>query len=145
MTNVKDTAAKFVEAFNAHDESALRAIHATNIKFEAPGGIRLEGNEAVTGYAMTWLKGLPDAKITVRDQVACDSWLVQEFTLQGTHTAPLNGPAGVIQPTGKKVDSRAVSVGRYENGQIVEARLYFDQTEVMTQLGVMPELAATTS
>jgi len=140
MTTAKDTAAKFVTAFNAHDETALAAIHAANIKFEAPGGVRLEGSGAVTGYAMRWLKGFPDAKIIVGNQVECDSWLVQEFTLQGTHTAPLEGPAGTIPPTGKQLSSRAVSVGRYENGQIVEARLYFDQTEVMTQLGLMPEL-----
>jgi len=140
MTTAKDTAAKFVTAFNAHDETALAAIHAANIKFEAPGGVRLEGSGAVTGYAMRWLKGFPDAKIIVGNQVECDSWLVQEFTLQGTHTAPLEGPAGTISPTGKELSSRAVSVGRYENGQIVEARLYFDQTEVMTQLGLMPEL-----
>jgi steroid delta-isomerase-like uncharacterized protein len=145
MTQAKETAAKFVEAFNAHDESAIREIHSPNIKFEAPGGTRLEGREAATGYAMTWLNGFPDAKIAVRDVYVDGPWLVQEFTLKGTHTAPLNGPMGVIPPTGKRVDSRAVSVGRYENGQILEARLYFDQTEVMTQLGLMPELAATKS
>jgi predicted ester cyclase len=92
-----------------------------------------------------WLKGFPDAKITVRNQVVDGSWLVQEFTLQGTHTAPLNTPMGLIPPTGKRVDSRGVSVGRYENGQIIEVRLYFDQNEVMSQLGLMPEPAATTS
>jgi predicted ester cyclase len=52
---------------------------------------------------------------------------------------------GLIPPTGKRVDSRGVSVGRYENGQIIEVRLYFDQNEVMSQLGLMPEPAATTS
>jgi predicted ester cyclase len=145
MTEAKDTAAKFVEAFNAHNESAIRALHGTNIKFEAPGGIRLEGTDAVTGYAMTWQKGFPDAKITVRNQVVDGPWLVQEFKLQGTHTAPLNTPMGPVQPTGKRIDSRGVSVGRYENGQIVEARLYFDQNEVMSQLGLLPEPAATTS
>jgi steroid delta-isomerase-like uncharacterized protein len=144
MTEAKDTAAKFVQAFNAHDESAIRALHAPNIKFEAPGGIRLEGSDAVTGYTNMWLKGFPDAKITVRSQVVDGPWVVQEFTLQGTHTAPLNTPMGLIPPTGKRVENRAVSVGRYENGQIVEARLYFDQNEVMSQLGLMPEPAATT-
>jgi predicted ester cyclase len=145
MSQAKETAAKFVEAFNAHDENAISAIHGPNVKFEAPGGARLEGRAAATGYAMTWLKGFPDAKISVRNELVDGPWLVQEFTLKGTHTASLNGPMGVIPPTGKRVDSRAVSVGRYENGEIVEARLYFDQTELMTQLGLMPELAATTS
>jgi steroid delta-isomerase-like uncharacterized protein len=145
MTEAKNTAAKFVDAFNAHNESAIRALNAANITFEAPGGVRLEGTDAVTGYANMWLKGFPDAKITVRNQVVDGSWLVQEFTLQGTHTAPLNTPMGLIPPTGKRVDSRGVSVGRYENGQIIEVRLYFDQNEVMSQLGLMPEPAATTS
>jgi steroid delta-isomerase-like uncharacterized protein len=144
MTEAKETAAKFLQAFNAHDEQAIRAIHAPNTKFEAPGGTKLEGAEAA-GYAMTWLKGFPDAKITIRNEVVNGPWVVQEFVLQGTHTGPLNGPMGVVPPTGKKVDSRAVSVARYENGHIIEARLYFDQTEVMSQLGLMPELAATKS
>jgi steroid delta-isomerase-like uncharacterized protein len=145
MTHAKETADKFVQAFNAHNESAIRALHATHVKFEAPGDVRLEGSEAVTGYAMMWLKGFPDAKIIVGKEVVSEPWLVQEFTLQGTHTAPLKGPAGMIPPTGKKVHSHAVTVARYENGQIVEARLYFDQTEVMTQLGLMPELTSTRS
>lgn len=145
MTNAKDTAAKFVAAFNAHDEAAVRALHAENIKFEAPGGIKLAGRDAATGYAMTWLKGFPDAKIVVSEEIVCDSWLVQEFTLQGTHTAPLVGPMGTISPTGRRFSSRAVSVGRYENGQMAEIRLYFDQTEVMTQLGLMPELVGSGS
>jgi len=33
MTDVKDTAAHFVAAFNSHDERALNALHADNIKF----------------------------------------------------------------------------------------------------------------
>jgi hypothetical protein len=69
MTEAKNTAAKFVDAFNAHNESAIHALNAANIKFEAPGGVRLEGTDAVTGYANMWLKGFPDAKITVRNQV----------------------------------------------------------------------------
>lgn len=141
--NTKDTAAKFVEAFNAHDENALRTFQAPNVKFEAPGNVRLQGVDAVIGYAMNWLKGFPDAKIVVSNQILEGPWLVQEFVLRGTHTAPLTTPMGVIAATGKTIDSRAVSVGRIEDGRIVETRLYFDQAEVMTQLGLMPEPVAT--
>lgn len=141
--NPKDTAAKFVQAFNAHDEAALRAIHAPNIRFEAPGEVRLQGVDAVTGYAMNWLKGFPDAKIVVSHEIVEGPWLVQEFALRGTHTAPLTTPMGVVGATGKAIDSRAVSVQRIEDGLIVQARLYFDQAAVMTQLGLMPEPVAT--
>ncbi len=145
MAEAKDTAARFIEAFNAHDESAIRTLNAPNIKFQAPGGVSLEGREPVTGYAMAWLNGFPDAKMTVRNEVTCGDWVVQEFTFEGTHTAPLNGPAGTIPATGKRVSAEGVQLVRYENGQAIDDRLYYDQVEVLTQLGQMPTPAATTA
>ena len=40
MTEVKDTAARFVTAFNANDEKTLNELHASDIKFSAPGGFK---------------------------------------------------------------------------------------------------------
>jgi hypothetical protein len=57
MTEVKDTAAHFVTAFNAHDERALNALHADNIKFDAPGGFKATNAHEATAYAM--LPGSP--------------------------------------------------------------------------------------
>jgi len=34
-----------------------------------------------------------------------------------------------------------VQVLRVEDGKVAEARLYYDQVQVMTQLGLMPEPA----
>ncbi len=69
----------------------------------------------------------------------------EEFKNKEGKTFLLTYTTYTADGTGKRVDSRGVSVGRYENGQIVEARLYFDQNEVMSQLGLLPEPAATTS
>ena len=145
MAEAKDIAARFIEAFNAHDESAIRALNAPNAKFQAPGGVSLEGREAVTGYAMAWLNGFPDAKMTVRNELTCGSWVVQEFTFEGTHTAPLDGPTGTIPATGKRVVAKGVQIVRYENGLAIDDRLYFDQVDVLTQLGLMPTPVAATA
>jgi SnoaL-like polyketide cyclase len=107
----KDTAVLFVEAFNAHNESALRTLNAPDISFEAPGGVHLKGREAATDYVMVWLKGLPDAKMIVRQQIISGPWVIQEFTLEGTHTAPLKDPNGTIAPTGKRLVSKGVHIG----------------------------------
>ena len=40
MPEVKDTTDRFVAAFNAHDDRALDALHADDIKFNAPGGFK---------------------------------------------------------------------------------------------------------
>jgi predicted ester cyclase len=145
MAEAKDIAARFIEAFNGHDESAIRALNAPNAKFQAPGGVSLEGREAVTGYAMAWLNGFPDAKMTVQNELTCGSWVVQEFTFEGTHTAPLNAPTGTIPATGKRVAAKGVQIVRYENGLAIDDRLYFDQVDVLTQLGLMPTPVAATA
>jgi steroid delta-isomerase-like uncharacterized protein len=137
MTDVKDIATHFIAAFNAHDEKALNALHASDIKFEAPGFKASNAHEA-TAYAMGWLKGFPNGKMTVRHEVVSAPWVVQEVTMEGTNTGPLEGPGGKIQPTNRKVVSKGIQVLKIENGKIAETRIYFDQLDQMTQLGLMP-------
>ena len=55
MADAKQVADEAVAAFNAHDEQRFRALYADDSFFEAPGDVRLEGPEAITGYAMAWL------------------------------------------------------------------------------------------
>ena len=138
MTEVKDTAAHFVTAFNAHDERALNALHADNIKFDAPGGFKAANAHEATAYAMRWLKGFPNGKMTVRNEIVSAPWIVQEIIMEGTHTGPLEGPTGTVQPTHKKVVGKGVQLLRIENGKIAEARIYFDLLDQMTQLDLIP-------
>jgi predicted ester cyclase len=145
MAEARDTATRFNTAFNGHDENAIRSLNAPNVRFEAPGDVHLEGRDAATGYAMAWLNGFPDAKMTILHEHACGQVVVQECTFQGTHTAPLASAGSTIPATGKKVSSRCVLIGRYENGMVSETRLYYDQAELLGQLGLTPEPAAATS
>jgi len=140
MTDVRDSAARFIRAFNAHDEGAMRELNDPSGTFEAPGGVHLHGREA-TNYSALWLKACPDAKLTVRNELISGSWVVEEVTFHGTHQGPLDGPAGTIPATGKKLVVNAVLITRYQNDMAIESRVCFDQVDVLTQLGVMPTLA----
>jgi steroid delta-isomerase-like uncharacterized protein len=137
MTEVKDTAARFVAAFNAHDERALLALHAADIKFEAPDYKANNATEA-TAYATRWLNGFPNGTMTVQSEIVNAPWIVQEIVMEGTHTAPLVSAAGTVPPTHKKVVGKAVHFLRIDNGKIAEARIYFDQYDMMSQLGLIP-------
>ena len=138
VTDPKILAAKYNQAFNSHDETTIRTLIAPNARFSAPGEVRLEGRDAVIGYINSWLKAVPDAKLTVTNEIVSAPWIVQEFTFEGTHKAPLTGPMGTIQATNRKVSGQCVSITRYENDLAVESRLYFDVVQLLTQLGVMP-------
>ncbi|HEV3103118.1 MAG TPA: ester cyclase [Candidatus Dormibacteraeota bacterium] len=142
MTEVKDTAAHFVTAFNAHDEKAMHALHAADIKFSAPGGFKATNADEATGYAMNWLKAFPNGKMTVRTEIVNAPWVVHEIIMEGTHTGPLETPMGTVQPTHKKLVSKGVSIVRIEDGKIAETRIYFDVLDQMTQLGLVPAPAA---
>ena len=138
MPEVKDTTARFVDAFNAHDEAALYALHADDIKFNAPGGFKATNAKDATAYAMTWLKAFPDGKMKVRSEITSGPWVVQEIVMEGTHTAPLDSPTGAIPPTHKKIVGYGVQILRVEDGKIAEARIYFDQLDQLSQLGLLP-------
>ena len=138
MTEVKDTSTRFVAAFNAHDEKALLALHASYIKFEAPGGFKATNATEATAYAMRWLKGFPNGKMTVRNEIVSAPWVIQEITMEGTHTGPLESSTGTVQPTHKNVVGKGVQILRIEDGKVTEARIYFDQLDQMNQLGLIP-------
>jgi len=57
----------------------------------------------------------------------------------GTHTGPLRSPDGVeILPTGKRFDFPFVGIFHVEGGKIRSIRIYYDQLELLTQLGLIP-------
>ena len=141
MADVREVGAKFVEAFNAHDEARIRQLNAENGIIEAPGDVRLEGREATTEYAMAWLRAFPDARITVHNELVDGDWVAQEFTFEGTHEGTLSSPNGDIPATHKRLQGRAVQVFKVVGYTVTDTHLYFDQVQVMTQLGLMPEPA----
>ena len=141
MADARQVGADFVAAFNDHDESRIRELNAENAVLEAPGDVRVEGGEAATQYAMAWLNAFPDARLTVKNELASGDWVAQEFTFEGTHEGTLSGPAGEIPATHRRLNGRGVQVFRVENDAVVDTRLYFDQVQIMTQLGLMPEPA----
>jgi predicted ester cyclase len=141
MASPQEIGAKFVEAFNAHDESRIRELNADNAKLEAPGDIKIEGRDAATQYAMGWLRAFPDARITVNNELAAGDWVAQEFTFEGSHEGTLSTPAGDIPATHKRLNGRGVQIFKVESDAVTDTHLYFDQVQVMTQLGLMAEAA----
>ena len=56
----------------------------------------------------------------------------------GTHTGTLRGPAGEIAPTSQTVDAPFCSVYEFDEGKITSVHLFFDQADLLTQLGTPP-------
>jgi steroid delta-isomerase-like uncharacterized protein len=141
MADAKAVGTQWIEAFNAHDEQRLRELEAENATLEAPGDVQLHGRDAVSEYAISWFTAFPDARLEVTNVFAAGDWVVQECTFTGTHTAPMQTPMGEVPATNRTLTGRSVQVARVEGDVVAETRLYYDQVQVMTQLGLMPEPA----
>jgi steroid delta-isomerase-like uncharacterized protein len=145
MSNTRSAFDAWLAAFNHHDEAAIRATTADDCVFEGPGGVRLEGGEAVTGYAKAWLNAFSDARLDV-DHVAVDGeWVAITGTFRGTHDGTLASPNGDVPATGRRLEGRFSQLARFVNGRAVEEQLYYDQMDVIAQLGLMPEPAGATA
>jgi limonene-1,2-epoxide hydrolase len=138
MPETKNTAARFVSAFNAHDEAAIHSIHAPHVKFDAPGGFKANNSKDATAFAMRWLNAYPQGKMTVRSEIVSSPWIIQEIVMEGVHAGTLETPMGTVKPTHKKFVGYGVQIFKVEDGKITESRLYYDQLEMATQLGLIP-------
>lgn len=139
MADVQQAVKDFIDAFNAHDERRIREGYAEHVVFEAPGGVRVEGPDAATEFAMSFIRAFPDVRLTIRTLFESDGWVAYEGEFEGTHQNTLEGPGGSIPATNRRVTGRAVEILRIENEKVTEERLYFDQLDFLTQLGVMEQ------
>jgi predicted ester cyclase len=132
---------EFIAAFNSHDPARIREGYRADARFLGPD-VELEGADAATEYAMTFIRAFPDVRIEATNVIEGGDWIVGEFTYEGTHTAPLATPdGGEIPPTNRRATGRGVDILRLEGGKVVEEHLYFDQLALMAQLGLIPEEA----
>jgi heme-degrading monooxygenase HmoA/predicted ester cyclase len=127
------------ELWNAKDRDGwLATMDLFRLEMEGPGGLRLTGREAAeTGWNM-WHEAFPDNRLEAVAIHADDRGGVYEGRFIGTHTGILRGPAGEIAPTGRAADGRFAGVYEFEEGKITSSHLYFDQMELLSQLGLAP-------
>lgn len=141
MADTKSVADAAITTFNDHDENAIRALYAENAVFEAPGGVHVEGQDACAEYVLVWQRAFPDARLIVHGEVIAGDTAVHEFTFEGTHTDTLTSPGGDIPATNRHLTGRGTEIIRVADGKIASFHLYYDQVDVLSQLGLMPEPA----
>jgi predicted ester cyclase len=132
-----------IELWNARDREAWMAgMDLHRLEMRAPGGLRLAGREAAETIWSTWHEAFPDNRLEIITIHADDRGGVHEGRFAGTHTGTLRGPAGEIPATGRTADARFSGVYEFEEGKITSFHLYFDQAELLAQLGITADGAA---
>jgi steroid delta-isomerase-like uncharacterized protein len=140
VSEAKKVLEQAVERWNATDRDGWAALYSDDVVYEAPGGSHISGlADLKEKYFDALVTAAPDRKSRDVILFAEGDHVVEEARYTGTHTGTWRNPDGAEVPaTGKKLDFPFVGVFRVENGKINSIRIYYDQIEVFTQLGLMP-------
>jgi predicted ester cyclase len=139
MANALQVIERHIAAFRAKDQDA--EPWAADAELVSPGG-RFEGREQVLGFLKVFWAAFPDARLEISRSIEDGELAAAEGMLIGTQTGALQTPDGEIPPTGRGVQVRWMSMYEVRGDEIASEHLYFDQVELMTQLGVMPAAPA---
>ena len=138
MAKARELSDRYTDAINAHDARAIGALFSENGVFEEPAG-RFEGRQAIVEYWVRFFEAFPD--LNGRDDFRAESGdtAINEWSMSGTNSGPMETPEGTIPATGKRVTVRGCDVITARDGLIVSQRAYYDQLGFMSQLGLVPE------
>ncbi|MBR1237848.1 ester cyclase [Bradyrhizobium sp. AUGA SZCCT0182] len=96
---------------------------------------RIKGAGEIIEAWQGWAKAFPDSKATFVREFASGDTAVLELVWKGTHTGPLQTPAGTIPPSNKRIEVPACQIVQVEGGKAKSAVHYFDLLTMLTQIG----------
>ena len=135
MADPKRVVERHVEAFNARDADS--SPWSDDADLVAPNG-SMHGREEVLGFLGVFWDAFPDGRLETSGLLAEGSVVAAEGRFIGTHTGVLRTPAGDVPATGREVDVHWMSAYQVRGDVLTSERLYFDQAELLGQLGLMP-------
>lgn len=133
-----EVALRHDEAYNAKDVEGRKQCYSADVILEMPGGMKLQGLEQVLQIESVFWAAIPDGRISRDTEFVAGDTVIAEGVMTGTQSGPFRMPQGEIPPSGNPINLRYASVKRVIDGKIVEEHLYFDQMELMTQIGAIP-------
>ena len=139
-----------LRAYHAGEGDVLDAQGFMNL-FAKDGVLNGIGNEEgqsslrgqQLGDLILWLGNfLPDIHRQLKQITVSGDVVSIELSIQGTFRGPFQTPAGVIQPTGAKIDFPTADFWYLRNGKIKTFDCHISFTTLFAQLGILPDYAS---
>jgi len=140
MSDAKRVLEQAIDLWNSGDRDGWAALYTEDVEWEAPGGARIAGlADLKVKYFDALLEAAPDRASIVDALIVEGDLVAEEGRYTGTHTGTWRNPDGAeIPATGRSLDFRFSAIFRVDDGKIASIRLYYDQLEVLSQLGLIP-------
>ena len=138
MTTSKQILDRNIKLVNARDLEGYLSNQQPDVEFALPGGITLRGRDEVGEYTKAMWRAFPDATLAFGEQILAEDAAATAVVFSGTHTGPMTTPGGSLPLTGRHVNVHSVSMLRFEDGRVASEHVYFDQLDLLSQLGLAP-------
>jgi predicted ester cyclase len=125
---------RFFAAFETNDEAALREVLAPDLEAYSHGGSGPQNREAHVQTVAAWNAAF-ETHFTIGEQIAEGDRVATRETMRAVHN---RGEFQGLAPSGKQIQSEAISIERIKDGKIVERRVISDWLAVLQQLGLVP-------
>jgi predicted ester cyclase len=142
-TTVEDNLARFdkldFEAFSyKKDWELFKQLHSSDVLVVFPDGRETIGIEQHDKDISAMFVYAPDFRVTSHPiKFGSGEWTVSTGVAEGTFSKPMPLPDGSsIPPTGKPFKISMATIARWDDGKIVEEHLFWDNVEIMKQMGL---------
>ena len=131
--DLKAAARGLLAEIDANQAASIPAVFAQHFVARMPGMPPLD-RAAFQQFGQAFYAAFPDLRHSIEEQVAEGDTVVNRLLVRGTHRGDFQG----IPPSGKAVAIAAISIQRFEGGQLVEQHLLVDTLGLLQQLGAVP-------
>lgn len=126
------------DSFSNNQFDQTLAMAADDVQVVAHAlGMTFNGKQEFMAFMQGFKSAFPDMQIQYQNIVSNGNRVAVEFTATGTHTGPLQTPAGAIPPSGKTVNLQVSEFLQWENGKLRSIHNYQDAGNLMRQIGAM--------
>ena len=127
------------------DPQGFRDLFAADGVLNGIGGV--DGQDSLRGTQLSGLivflsQFLPDIHRELKQITVNGDVVSIELSIQGTFLGPFQTPAGVIQPTGAKIDFPTADFWYLRNGKIEVFDCHIAFSTLFAQLGILPDYAS---
>jgi SnoaL-like protein len=127
------------------DPQGFRDLFAADGVLNGIGGV--EGQTSLRGAQLSGLitflaQFLPDIHRELKQITVSGNVISIELSIQGTFLGPFQTPAGVIQPTGAKIDFPTADFWYLRDGKVEVFDCHIAFTTLFAQLGILPDYAS---
>lgn len=137
QSNQVEIGKALLEGITAHDLSQWEALLADDYTGSYPSMRSGINRQLARGYNEVFLVAFPDLHFEIQRTVVNEEVVVYQWLGSGTHDGPLTLPTGTIPATGKYAAIPGVLITTVKEGKIMREETYWNQVELLAQLGIM--------